>query len=219
VCSGEKAEGSLGKVAKNACLPGDFRKGAEVLTQLQIDTDDPTYLFNLGRCYEQNHQWLEALDAFREYKRKASKLTKAEVADTGSGIRPHRNHTQRQGEQPRRRDQPAPQPAQGVDPIILQDMGIRQLWRGCGCDRRRRDALPSRVAIGTCRDPRRPRVIRAHADSRLQFDRFNDPHLRVPPSASRRIDMLRAGRLSGLVRYLSANRVRSVPPSLKVRRR
>jgi hypothetical protein len=73
---------ALDKAAKKACLTGDFRKGADILTQLYVDTDDPTYLFNQGRCYEQNHRWQEALDSFREYKRKVKKLTRAEAADT-----------------------------------------------------------------------------------------------------------------------------------------
>lgn len=81
-CARAKKPMVLDKAAKKACLTGDFRKGVEILTQLYIDTDDPTYLFNQGRCYEQNHQWQEALDAFREYKRKATKLTKAAAADT-----------------------------------------------------------------------------------------------------------------------------------------
>jgi len=77
---------SLDKRARKACLTGDFRKGAEILSQMYIDTGEATYLFNLGRCYEQNHRWQEALDAFREYRRKAGNLSPAEAADTEKHI-------------------------------------------------------------------------------------------------------------------------------------
>jgi hypothetical protein len=69
------------RAAKKACLTGDFRKGAQILAQLYVDTGNPTHLFNQGRCYEQNHRWQEALDAFREYRRKAPSLSSADQAD------------------------------------------------------------------------------------------------------------------------------------------
>jgi tetratricopeptide (TPR) repeat protein len=68
--------------ARAACLMGDYQRGAEILVKLFIQTRDPTYLYNQGRCYQQNHRWEEALDRFREYLRKAPKLAdsaKAEV--------------------------------------------------------------------------------------------------------------------------------------------
>ncbi len=53
---------------------GDHQKGAEILVRLFIQTRDPVYLFNQGRCYQQNHRWAEALGRFREYLRKAPNL-------------------------------------------------------------------------------------------------------------------------------------------------
>ena len=70
------------KAAKKACAAGDFRKGVEILAGLYVDTDDVTYIYNQGRCYEQNHQWVNATDRFREYLRKdesVSQKFKAEV--------------------------------------------------------------------------------------------------------------------------------------------
>lgn len=58
------------KAAKKACATGDYRKGVEILAQLYVDTDKPILIFNQGRCYEQNHQWVSAIDRFREYMRK-----------------------------------------------------------------------------------------------------------------------------------------------------
>jgi len=65
---------SAEKSAKKACSAGDFRKGVDLLADLYVQTDDPTYIYNQGRCYEQNHQWESAIDRFREYLRKEEKI-------------------------------------------------------------------------------------------------------------------------------------------------
>jgi hypothetical protein len=68
------------KAAKKACLIGDPGKGVAILADLYIQTDDPTYIFNQGRCFEQNNRYEEALGRFREYLRKADKATEEEQA-------------------------------------------------------------------------------------------------------------------------------------------
>lgn len=55
------------RTAKKACASGDFAKGVDILADLYVRTDDSTYIFNQGRCYEQNHQWTRAIDRFREF--------------------------------------------------------------------------------------------------------------------------------------------------------
>lgn len=74
------------KAAKKACAAGDFRKGVELLAELYVETDDSTHIFNQGRCYEQNHQWVSAIDRFREYLRKNSQATATEKADAQKHI-------------------------------------------------------------------------------------------------------------------------------------
>jgi hypothetical protein len=74
------------KAAKKACAAGDFRKGVEILAGLYVDTDDATYIFNQGRCYEQNHQWVNATDRFREYLRKNESLAPKIKADVEKHI-------------------------------------------------------------------------------------------------------------------------------------
>jgi hypothetical protein len=61
----------LERSAKKACAAGDYAKGVDILADLYVRTDDPTFIFNQGRCYEQNHQWVRAIDRFREYLVKA----------------------------------------------------------------------------------------------------------------------------------------------------
>jgi hypothetical protein len=74
------------KAAKKACAAGDFRKGIEILAGLYVDTDDTAYIYNQGRCYEQNHQWVNATDRFREYLRKAENLSPKEKTEVEKHI-------------------------------------------------------------------------------------------------------------------------------------
>ncbi len=74
------------KAAKIACAAGDFRKGVEVLAELYVDTNDTTFIYNQGRCYEQNHQWISAIDRFREYLRKTPRISAEDAADTEKHI-------------------------------------------------------------------------------------------------------------------------------------
>jgi hypothetical protein len=55
------------RLAKKACLAGDPAKGVEILADLYVDTNDITYIFNQGRCYEQNRRYEDAVGRFREY--------------------------------------------------------------------------------------------------------------------------------------------------------
>jgi hypothetical protein len=74
------------KAAKKACITGDFRKGVDLLGDLFVETKDIAYVYNQGRCFEQNHRWEEAIDRFREYLRKASDLSGADKADVENHI-------------------------------------------------------------------------------------------------------------------------------------
>ena len=75
------------KVARKACITGDFRKGVDILADLFIETRDYTYVFNQGRCFQQHHRWEEALDRFDEYLRKATGIPSDEVAEVRSTSR------------------------------------------------------------------------------------------------------------------------------------
>lgn len=58
------------RLAKKACLSGDYAKGVSLLTDLYVDTNDANYIFNQGRCFEQSNRCEEAIISFREYLRK-----------------------------------------------------------------------------------------------------------------------------------------------------
>ena len=55
--------------ARKACLGGDYNRGVNILADLFVTTKDPTYIFNQGRCFEQNHRYEDAISRFEEYLR------------------------------------------------------------------------------------------------------------------------------------------------------
>jgi len=57
------------RAARKACLTGDYTKGVAILSDLFIDSKDATYLFNQGRCFEQNRRYEDAIGRFEEYLR------------------------------------------------------------------------------------------------------------------------------------------------------
>jgi hypothetical protein len=57
------------RAARKACMTGDVAKGIGILADLFLDTKNITYVFNQGRCYEQNRQYEDAIGRFEEYLR------------------------------------------------------------------------------------------------------------------------------------------------------
>jgi tetratricopeptide (TPR) repeat protein len=74
------------KAAKKACLAGDYAKGVSILSDLYADTNDPNYIFNGGRCFEQNGRYEEAILRFREYLRKANGLDESDKSEARKHI-------------------------------------------------------------------------------------------------------------------------------------
>jgi len=68
------------RMAKKACLAGEPNKGVEILAELYVDTNDITYIFNQGRCFEQSRKYEDAIGRFREYLVKGENLTAEEKA-------------------------------------------------------------------------------------------------------------------------------------------
>jgi hypothetical protein len=78
----EQTQEAKERAAKKACLTGDAVAGVAILTDLYLDTNNPTYLFNQGRCFEQNRRYEDAIGRFREYLEKAKGLNAEDKADT-----------------------------------------------------------------------------------------------------------------------------------------
>jgi Flp pilus assembly protein TadD len=74
------------RVAKTACLAGDFAKGVAILSELYVTTNDEAFIYNQGRCFEQNHRYEDAISRFQEYLRIATRISKAGKADAQKHI-------------------------------------------------------------------------------------------------------------------------------------
>ncbi len=55
--------------ARVACLDGNYNEGVAILSKLFVETKDVTYLYNQGRCFEQNRRYEDAIARFQEYLR------------------------------------------------------------------------------------------------------------------------------------------------------
>jgi hypothetical protein len=66
------------RAARKACLTGDYTTGIAILSDLFIDTKDPTYIFNQGRCFEQSRKFEDAIARFEEYLRATEGTAKRE---------------------------------------------------------------------------------------------------------------------------------------------
>ena len=74
------------RMARTACLSGDYGKGVAILSDLFVSTMDPTYIYNQGRCFEQNRRYEDAIARFQEYLRAGKRLGKEEKADAQKHI-------------------------------------------------------------------------------------------------------------------------------------
>jgi hypothetical protein len=74
------------RAAKKACLTGDPVKGVEILADLFIETNELAYIFNQGRCFEQNRRYEDAIGRFREFLIKGSKETADDKAEAEKHI-------------------------------------------------------------------------------------------------------------------------------------
>ncbi len=74
------------RVAKTACLAGDYTKGVAILSQLYVGTNNPVFIYNQGRCFEQNHRYEDAISRFREYLRVGKQIGRTEKADAQKHI-------------------------------------------------------------------------------------------------------------------------------------
>jgi tetratricopeptide (TPR) repeat protein len=74
------------RAAKTACLSGDYVKGGDLLSELYVSTKNPVYVYNQGRCFEQNHRYEDAISRFREYLRVGKLGSKTDKVDVQKHI-------------------------------------------------------------------------------------------------------------------------------------
>jgi hypothetical protein len=73
--------------ARQACATGQVDRGIRLLADYLTSTDDPTAIYNMARCYQQNGLANQALAQFREYLRKARDLAPDERKQVDDYIR------------------------------------------------------------------------------------------------------------------------------------
>ncbi len=72
--------------SRSECLAGRFQARVDLLAQMFAETGDVNYIYNQGRCYEQNGKPDEAILHFREFLRKAKNLSAEESAEVNGHI-------------------------------------------------------------------------------------------------------------------------------------
>jgi tetratricopeptide (TPR) repeat protein len=73
--------------ARTYFAASEYRKALDIYAHLYAMTLHPTYLRNIGRCYQNLHEPDKAISSFQEYLRKAGKLSDAERAEIEQYIR------------------------------------------------------------------------------------------------------------------------------------
>lgn len=125
-----------GKAAKKACILGDYKKGTEILSDLYIETNDITFVYNQARCLEQNHQWEASLDRFLEVQRKDPDLAASEKSELEQHIAECKSHLKEQdGLAPAPASSmaatpPAPAPTPAAAPTVEPDQVVTSAPRG-----------------------------------------------------------------------------------------
>jgi hypothetical protein len=72
--------------ARTACLAGDYAVGVRMLSELFVATEDAIFIYNQGRCFEQNRRYEDAIARFQEFLRAGKRLTKADKAEARKHI-------------------------------------------------------------------------------------------------------------------------------------
>jgi tetratricopeptide (TPR) repeat protein len=67
--------------ARQAFAAGRYQESLDLYAQLYADKVHPTYLRNIGRCYQNLQQPDKAINAFRDYLRQAKELSPAEKGE------------------------------------------------------------------------------------------------------------------------------------------
>ena len=120
--------------AKTACLSGRLDTGIEILARLFAETNDPTYIYNQARCFEQNGRASEAVTRFREYLRKSPGLTADEKAQV-------QGHITEMEQQSRLAPPPAAPPSPASGPVATPAAPTTEL-PGAGATGGRSNAPP-----------------------------------------------------------------------------
>ena len=102
--------------ARAACAAGNVDKGISILEEIYEETGDNNALYNQGRCFQLNGRNKEALDRFKEYRRRVPVLPADEEAQVEGYIRELTANLARSANSA---PAPAPAPAPAVDAVVV----------------------------------------------------------------------------------------------------
>jgi len=106
------------RTARTSCLSGDYAKGVAILSELFVDTKDATYIFNQGRCFEQNSRYQDAIARFQEYLRTGKKLSESDKADAQKHIADCEDMLAKQNRAAEVASTPPPPPPAAPAPVV-----------------------------------------------------------------------------------------------------
>jgi hypothetical protein len=99
--------------ARAECLAGRVQTGIDLLAELFTETHNMTYVYNQGRCFEQNGMPHEAILRFKEFLRKGKDLSAEEKAEVTS----HVNECQAELDAQSKSSQPLPRAVEKPEPV------------------------------------------------------------------------------------------------------
>ena len=72
--------------AKNLCFTGRVDAGIALLMKLHAEANDPLYVYNQARCYQQNGRLDQAIEKFKAYLSLAGEISPAERAEAATRL-------------------------------------------------------------------------------------------------------------------------------------
>ena len=116
----EQAQREL--AARQAFVAGRYSEALELFARLYADTQHPTYLRNVGRCYQRMKQPEKAIDSFRDYLRIAHPPPEARAEVEGFIAEMEALERQQRAQ----RDAPAPAPPRPSTSAALDEALVRR---------------------------------------------------------------------------------------------
>ena len=107
--------------ALSACASGDVNRGVAILAELYAETRDPGFVFNQGRCYQQNGQLEQAQQRFHEYLRVGTSEPPEDLARARGFVKELDEAIARRAAEARAKELAAP----GADPLERRRSALR----------------------------------------------------------------------------------------------
>ena len=112
--------------AREAFAAGSYKEALDIYTKLYAERLHPTYLRNIGRCYQNLHESDRAISSFREYLRKAKDMPADERAEVEGYIREMEDLQRQNAEAAKSVPQPLPVAAPPVNPQPQPPVYVQQ---------------------------------------------------------------------------------------------